>query len=143
MKKIIVIFLTFFLACCDKSTKNISNNPIPYIPVNITVYPNDPLNYNLQFIGGWIYINGGINGIIVYRKSQDEFVALERTSPYLVNNSNASVRVMSDNFTLRDTVSNSGWRIIDGAIIQGPTEWPLKLYSTNYYANSGSLRILN
>ena len=105
------------------------------MPVNLTVYPNDPLNFKLQAIGGWIYINGGINGIILYHKSPQEFIAIERTSSYLPDNPSAKVVVMSDNFTCRDTISDSRWQIIDGTVTKGPAQWGLRLYGTTFDGN--------
>ncbi|MBX3164836.1 MAG: hypothetical protein KF900_10170 [Bacteroidetes bacterium] len=141
MKKILFLFFTFLIFSCDKKNQQANNNPVPSVPVNIVFYPNDPLYQKLQWVGGWVYIDGGINGIVVYRKSQEEFVAVERTSSYAPNNSAAKVQVMNDNFTLRDTISNSRWRIFDGTVTQGPAEWALRLYGTSYDGNM--LRILN
>ena len=105
------------------------------------MYPNDPLNLAIQGIGGWMYVSGGLNGIIVYRKSEQEFVALERTSSSLPGNAKARAVVSGDNFTLRDTISGSKWQIIDGAVISGPAQWALRLYGTSYDGNA--LRIVN
>ncbi|MBA2611751.1 MAG: hypothetical protein H0U95_07265 [Bacteroidetes bacterium] len=138
---ITVIFLMFFFGCKKKNTKSNAEHPVPYVPVNITIYPNDPLNFKIQAIGGWIYINGGINGIIIYRKSQQEFVALERTSSYLPDNANAKAKVMSDNFTCRDSISDSRWQIFDGGVTQGPAQWGLRVYGTSYDGNA--LKIKN
>ena len=111
------------------------------MPVDITIYPNDPLFFKVQAIGGWQYINGGINGIVLYRKSNEEFIAVERSSSHLPDNEAARVWVQTDNFSLRDTVSNSEWRIFDGTVIKGPAEWPLRLYGTVY--NGNALRVRN
>jgi len=137
LKKIVLITLVFFTLfySCKKKSTNASENPIPSVPVNLTVYPNDPLNFKLQAIGGWIYINGGINGIILYHKSQQEFIAIERTSSYLPDNPSAKVVVMSDNFTCRDTISDSRWQIIDGTVTKGPSQWGLRLYGTTFDGN--------
>lgn len=109
--------------------------------IRLSIYPNDPLNFAIQSIGGWKYFDGGINGIVVYRKSEQEFVAVERTSTQLPDNAGARVFVMKDNFTLRDTVSDSRWRIFDGSVVQGPATWPLRTYGTTYDGNL--LRITN
>ncbi len=137
MKKIVLITLVFFTLfySCKKKSTNASENPVPSVPVNLTIYPNDPLNFKLQAIGGWIYINGGINGIILYHKSQQEFIAIERTSSYLPDNPSAKVVVMSDNFTCRDTISDSRWQIIDGTVTKGPAQWGLRLYGTTFDGN--------
>lgn len=137
------LLVVFIIFSCNKKSTNTNNNnhPVPSIPVQITLYPNDVSNFKIQAIGGWMYVSGGINGIILYRKSQEEFVALERTSPQLPNNAAALAKVQINNFALRDTVSDSQWRIYDGAIIKGPTTWPLRQYGTTYDGNV--LRIIN
>ncbi|MEI6021636.1 MAG: hypothetical protein WCR21_10950, partial [Bacteroidota bacterium] len=120
-------FLFLFLSCNKKSNNGLNTgHPVPSVPVAITVYPNNVSNFKIQAIGGGMYLSGGIRGIILYRKSQEEFVAMERTSSYLPNNDDAIVKVQPNNFTLRDTVSGSEWRIIDGTITKGPTQWPLR-----------------
>lgn len=135
------IMLTGFIACKKKAQVNQDN--IPYQTVNITIYPNDPLYFKLQAIGGWVYISGGVNGIIVYRKTTNDFVAIERTSTYYPDDADAKVKVQSDNFTLKDTISGSKWQITDGAILSGPATLPLRLYSTLYDNGTGALRIRN
>ena len=108
--------------------------------VQINIYPNDPLYFKVQSVGGWQYIDGGINGIVLYRKSEEEFVAIERTSSQLPDDPKARVWVQSDNFTLKDTVSGSTWRIIDGGVTKGPAKWPLRIYGTVYNGNSLAIR---
>lgn len=125
---------------CGKKAQPQNNNPVPYAPVALSIYPNDPLNFSIQSIGGWKYIDGGINGIILYRKSEQEFVALERTSSVLPDNKFAKVFVQNDNFTLRDTVSKAEWRIFDGAVSKAAS-WPLRLYGTTFDGNL--LRVVN
>jgi len=140
---LVIVFVLTLITCKKKSqqNQNIQNHPVPYAPINIVVYPNDPTNFKIQAIGGWIYYPGGINGIIIYRKSTQEFVVIERTSSYLPTNAGASAKVQIDNFTLKDTVSNSKWQIVDGAVIQGPSTWALRIYATSYDGNA--LRIVN
>ena len=143
LKKILVIFVLFSLCACNKKAKNqpANEHPVPYVPVQISIYPNDPLHFTLQAIGGWKYFDGGLNGIVIYRKSEEEFVAIERTSTFHPDRADAKVFVMKDNFILKDTVSNSQWRIFDGAVTTGPASWPLRLYGTSYDGNL--LRIQN
>jgi len=145
MKARIVFFLGFcFLIIgysCKKKSKNVDDNPVPSVPVDQSLYVNDPLYFKIQAIGGWIYKEGGINGIIVYRKSDQEFVALERCSPQSPGNPKAKVYVLKDNFTLMDSVSGSQWRMFDGSVTKGPSEWGLRLYGTNFDGNL--LRIRN
>ena len=142
-KYISIVVFSFFLITCKKSKQDTSNtNPVPYVVVNYTLFPDDPANYRIQTVGGWMYVdNVGLNGIIIYRKSPEEFFVIERTSSHLPNNTAARVYVMSDNFILRDSISDSRWRIIDAQVSQGPAQWPLRTYANTYL--NGALRITN
>lgn len=148
LKKFSIVILSAFVllgVCCKKN--NTVVDPVPYQTVNITIYPSDPLNYKLQVIGGWKYVSGGVNGIIVYRKATQQnsgdFIALERTSTYLPNNSAALAKVQADNFTCKDTVSGSEWQIIDGAVKKAPATLPLKQYHVTYDSGTDALHITN
>jgi len=138
-----ICLLVFVLISCNKKNPNptVNSNPVPSVPVQITLFPNNVSNFKIQPIGGWMYIAGGIRGIIVYRKSEEEFVAIERTSSHLPNDNAATVQVLNNNFTLIDTISDSQWRIFDGTVTKGPAQWPLRLYGTTYDGNV--LRIVN
>lgn len=146
LKKHIFLFLTLTLlfSFCKKK-KTVQDN-IAYQPVNITIYPNDPIYFKIQVVGGWVYINGGVNGIIVYRQSQtgaSDFIAIERTSTYLPNEPSALAKVQSDNFTLKDTVSGSKWQLNNGSVLSGPATLPLRQYQAIYDNGTGSLTIKN
>ena len=141
---ICVSILAVFSFCKKKTTAVVDN--IPYQTVNINLYPNDPLNFKIQAVGGWIYITGGVNGIIVYRQTMtgsSDFIAIERTSTYLPNDAGAKVKVLSDNFTLKDTVSGSKWQLNNGAVMTGPASLALKQYQAIYDNGTGVLNIRN
>ncbi len=141
----ILLVALLFGSSCKKKAKVVQDN-IAYQTVNMTIYPGDPLYFKLQAVGGWMYIRGGVNGILVYRKAQNsaaDFVAIERTSTQLPDNPDALVKVQSDNFTLKDTISGSKWQITDGAVLSGPAQLPLRLYSALYDNGTGALRIRN
>ncbi len=150
---ILLLLVSLYTISCKKKAKTIQDN-IPYQTVNITLRPSDPL-YNiatnpphsgLSQIGGWVYLKGGVNGIIVYRKSQNssaDFVAMERTSTYYPDDANAIAKVQSDNFTLKDSLSGSKWQIIDGALLGGPAIRGLRIYNTLYDNGTGLLTIKN
>jgi hypothetical protein len=133
---LIVLSLMAGISCKKKGTVQ---DPIPYQTVNVTIYPNDPLNFKIQVIGGWAYCSGGVNGILIYRKAvqgnSNDFVAYERTSTYLPNDAGALIKVQHDNFTCKDTVSLSEWQIIDGAVKKSPATLPLKQYHVSYDGN--------
>lgn len=139
----LVFSLFICLSCKKKKTKEEQPQyPIPYTPVNVTIYPNDATNFKIQAVGGWMYHNGaGVQGLIIYRKTQSDFVAIERASPENPNVAASALKVQSDNFTLKDTVKNARWQIVDGAPMQGTSNWQLRLYGTTY--DGSVLRIVN
>jgi hypothetical protein len=137
----LLFLLVLWPSCRKKDTKANADHPVPSVAVQITIYPNDPLYFKVQAIGGWMYIDGGINGIVLYRKSNEEFVAVERTSSELPKDPKARVVVQQDNFTLRDSISGSEWRMFDGSVTKGPAKWNLRLYGTVFDGNA--LRIQN
>ena len=76
-RTLIFLVTLMFLVSCHKNNQN----PVPNIPVDITIDLGLPSYYSLQGVSGYAYVNGGSRGIIVYRKSLDEFVAFDRHSP--------------------------------------------------------------
>lgn len=141
IKIISMVLICLLAVACKKKAKQTSDNNVPYTPVNLTIYPNDPLNFKIQTPGGWMYFSGGVSGIVVYRKTATEFVALDRTSTFDPNNINARVKVQSDSFTCKDTISGSKWQIVDGAVMNGPATYPLRMYGSSY--DGTTLRIIN
>ncbi len=134
------IGLIFF--ACKKKTEPVQQYPVPNVPVNIVLYPNDATNFKIQAVGGWMYVSGaGHQGLIIYRKTPEQFVAIERASPENPNIAASAVKVQSDNFTLRDTVKNARWQIVDGEVMNSSSKWPLRLYATSYDGNA--LRVAN
>ena len=116
---------------CKKDKKN-QNNPVPNVAVSIDIYPNDPqFASTIGVPGGWVYVTGGNKGIIIYRKSNTDFVAIERTCTYDPN-TNSLVKVQSDNTTIKDTVCGSKFHIFDGGVLGGPASQGLKVYGTTY-----------
>jgi hypothetical protein len=117
-----------------------NNSQVPLVAVDITINLNDPQFIDLAVPTGWIYLTGGSMGLIVYRNNDSEFSCYDRHSPYNVEEY-CRVSVSDDNITIVDECSDSQWVLIDGQVINGPAEAPLRSYSTNY--NPPFLRIYN
>jgi hypothetical protein len=122
----LIVLLIISSGCRDRNT-----NRVPDVPVNIAINIYQPDFFNLTVPSGWVYITGGSRGIIVYRKSTTEFVALERHSPYQPED-NCAVVVNEDNVIVSDPCSDSQWLITDGTIVQGPTAFALETYRTSF-----------
>ncbi|MFM7309039.1 MAG: hypothetical protein ACKOZY_00360 [Flavobacteriales bacterium] len=119
------LILTTCSGCKDQ------NNLVPNVPVNITININQPDFFNLTVVSGWVYVTGGSRGIIVYRKSVDEFVAIERHSSYQPADQ-CAVAVNADGVILQDPCSASQWLIMDGSLVNGPASAPLRTYQTSF-----------
>ncbi len=117
---ILVTLLTF--SNCSK-TQDI----IPNVYVDTYVYLTQPTSINLNAVGGWIYITGGVKGIVVYRKSPDEYVAFERNCPYKPQD-NCAIAVESSNIIANDACCGSRFQLTDGLVIKGPSTRSLKQY---------------
>ena len=114
---------------------------LPPTAVDISFNVNNPAYVDLAVPGGWIYITGGSMGIIVYRKTIDEFVALDRLCRYQTTE-NCRVIVDDSQVTATDTACcGSSYLILDGSVTQGPTSLGLIRYNTTF--NGTTLRIFN
>jgi uncharacterized protein YuzB (UPF0349 family) len=139
-KLFILTILVMFVGC----TKN-NQHPVPYFNFDANVNLTLPSYSSLQGVGGWAYVTGtGSKGVVVYRRSVNEFVAFDRHSPAPDGfDCETGLTVDEDNFLiLNDPCSNARFSLYDGSVIDGDTEWGLRQYLTNY--NGGqTLRIYN
>ena len=135
MKKIVFfLFLMFFFSSFFSCSKD-QTGTIPYIYVNFYIQPNSTLYQKLTTIGGWEYITGGYSGIVVYRASQDEFVAFDRACPYDYKNG-CRIVVETSFTTTIDSCCSSRFLLNDGSPFKGPATVSLKQYKTSYDGNS-------
>ena len=132
MKKI-YLFLICLTLSCDNENYN-----FPQVDVNLYLYINNPEFFNVESPGGWMYLNGGVGGILLYRKNLDEFIAYDRASTFNPI-SECQVSVENDNISIKDPCSDSKFLITDGSVIQGPANQPLKRYNTIYNGNNLSI----
>ena len=120
------IFLIPLFFSCKKE-----QNQIPSVAVYLELNLNLPEYIDLAVPGGWAYLSGGSNGIVIYRISFDEFIALDRHSTHNVNDY-CQVEIDESNIILIDPCSASSFSLIDGQIITGPATFPLKKYNTTF-----------
>ena len=124
---------------CDKGKQN----PIPYVPFDITIDIQLPSYNQLQGVGGWSYVNGGSRGIIVYRKGIDEFVAFDRHSPVDPDGiCDFPLFPDSENFLLlKDTCNNASFSMYDGSPVSN-SAFGLRQYAVQFNG-SNLVRIYN
>jgi hypothetical protein len=121
------LLLLLLLISCDP---DLVDDPIPFQPfadINIAL-PNYP---NLFSDGGHVLVNdGGVRGIILYRKNSTTYLAFERNCSYRPNDACATVEVHSSSLFMQDACCNSSFDF-DGKPTGGPAWRPLQQYQTS------------
>lgn len=135
---LLVVLLT--TSCRDDD----ENERVPRIQTDITLNLNLP-EYNILLNpGGWLYLTGGSRGIIVYRVNNDEFSAFDRHCTFNVPE---ACRVFVDEdsgLIARDTLCcGSTFEIITGNVVEGPAQFQLQSFRTQFNQNTDQLRIFN
>ena len=121
------VLLFVLLVACDPS---IEKSGVPNVPVNIEINLNDIDNVALKQIGGFIYVQGGVRGIIVRRESQNLYKAYDRNCTFQPVDASAIVEVHSSTFYIEDTSCSSTFDL-NGFPTGGPAEFPLKEYGVS------------
>ena len=122
-----VLFMT--AASCKKETQA---PEIPYIYVNFNLNPNGTQYIHLNVVNGWETVTGGYNGILIFRKSLNEFMAFERACPYDPLVKGARVVVDKSGITCTCPICGSKYILMDGTPYDGPSRYTLKQYTTTY-----------
>jgi hypothetical protein len=112
---------------CQSATQNVNTGTIPNVPVNIQVNLQSITYSKLLVDNGWVYLNGGNRGIILYRANSSSYLAFERTCSYYPNNTCARVKVDASNFNMIDTCCGSYFNF-SGVPTSGPATLQLKQY---------------
>ena len=131
------IILTSTFSCGDK------NLVVPYVYVHFEVYLNDPDMQELIPIGGKVFVNGGHRGIVIYRRTLEEFAAYDRACTY---HPNEECRVQDGETwgELECDCCDSKYQLFqDGFPSEGPATIGLHKYKVTYYKNSETLVISN
>jgi hypothetical protein len=131
-KNFISIFLFVLLLSCstDPTDDPIPFHPFPDIDITLTNYPA------LLTDGGYITINdGGVRGIILYRKSLTTYIAFERNCTFQPTEACATVDVHSSTLYLYDACCGSSFNF-EGKPTGGPAWRSLQRYQTQLSGNS-------
>jgi len=126
-----LLLLLFLISC----SPDLVDDPIPFLPfpdINI-VLPNYAA---LSSDGGYILINdGGVRGIILYRKNASTYLAFERNCSYKPNDACATVEVHSSTLFMNDTCCGSSFSF-EGIPTGGPAWRPLQQYRISLSGSS-------
>ncbi|MEI6433930.1 MAG: hypothetical protein WCP32_03725 [Bacteroidota bacterium] len=130
--KNLLLFLIAMVIIAVSCKKEENQTEIPFVNVNFSINPNSTQYINLNAVNGWETVSGGYNGILIFRKSINEFSAFERACPYDPLVQGAQVRVDDSGITCFCPVCNSKYIMVDGTPYEGPSRYPLKQYTTIY-----------
>lgn len=134
----LVIALISSISSCDEK---IQHDTIPYVPFYAQIDVNSTEYIDLNTIGGWVYLTGGYKGILVYRISNEQFVAFERACPYDPTHNESRISMDKNNITCSCNICESEFIILDGSVSKGPSTLPLMALYTYY--DGYTLRINN
>jgi hypothetical protein len=111
---ILVLLISLFFQC-----KN-NKNPVPDVYVDFYINIEDPVYSSVKIPGNYLYLKGGVNGIILYHTVDDRYKAFERTCTY--DPDCGIVSVKEDKFTAVDSVccGSEFSLLVDGVVTQGP-----------------------
>jgi nitrite reductase/ring-hydroxylating ferredoxin subunit len=137
MKKIFfkssfILLFGILISACNKKDEN---QYIPYVYVDFYISISNPQFVSLNAIGGSVNVTGGSKGIILYRKSIDEFAAYDRHCPYLPENTCSLLKISSSGTTAIDTCCGSEFLLIDGSVLKQPSILPMLKYQTSFDGN--------
>lgn len=135
---VLVVAALLASGCRDKDDRL-----VPRIATDITLNLNLPEYNTLINPGGWLYLTGGSRGVIVYRVSNDEFVAFDRHCTYNVPE-RCRVSMEDTDVTLKDEdCCGSVFDLFTGGVLEGPAQRGLQSFRTFYSSGTNTLRIFN
>jgi nitrite reductase/ring-hydroxylating ferredoxin subunit len=140
LSKISLLLFSFLYLSCGK---NSSYSDIPNVQVDLFIPLSLPEYSALNGVGNSVKVAGGYKGILIFRKSIDQFAAYERACSFDPTNSGALVDVDSSLVLGIDRHCGSKFNFFDGSVVNGPASRPLKQYNCDYDAQLLTLHIYN
>ena len=129
-----IIIWVFFSTSCGEKYES-----LPYVYVNITLSFTD---FATIGVASYKILPGGVNGILLYRKSDVDYEAFDLTCMYKPLTEGCKTAVDSTGFMAVCPCCHSVYNLFNDALPQnGPTSRPLHQY--NVYFNGSFLEISN
>lgn len=125
--KFLVVFIALILMSVLHSCVKDTIHPVPSVLVNFVINiesPEIPIH-------GHAFFSGGFGGVVVFRKSIDEFVAFDRACPHHPFDPCGRITRV-DTPIARCICCNSWFSLFDGSVVSGPSRYPLKQYRTSF-----------
>lgn len=139
---LLLIFSTLIINSCGNREETVSC--FPNSPINVVINLNLPAYYQLQSVGGWIYVNeqeAGPRGLIIVRSRTNEFKIYDRNAPHICPDHNTTLMV-EGNIKIVCPKDGAEWILITGEPTNISQVSP-KTYRYNFDTNSGNLSIFN
>ena len=127
-----LVAVGFWLTALSSCKPDLTDDAIPYVNFPDIVITNLSLpEYADLNTKGWVYISGGVQGIILYKANASSYLAYERNCSYHpINNVSAVAFVDTSNLFMIDHSCSSTFSFDDGAPTGGPAWRPLRRYKT-------------
>jgi hypothetical protein len=125
-----ILSISLLIASC-----NSKKDYIKEVDVNILVDLSLPEYSDLQTPGNSIFINGGVEGIIIYRCNGDCYKVYDRNCSYEPSLSCSAIDSVSSGFAYCGCCSSAFDLESDGAPVNTPALLPLKKYQWNLYGS--------
>lgn len=141
------ILLVFsFLNINSCSTREDTVSCFPDTPINVNINLNYANYNNLNFVGGWIYVDeqqSGTRGLIVVRTADNpaQFKVYDRNAPHLCPDNNTTLEV-KDGISIICPKDNASWILLTGEPTSVSTV-PPKTYFWSFDATSKNLNLYN
>ena len=132
MNRIITLKIILCAVSLSNCRKPEVNHQVPNVRVDEYIVLSLPQYNNLNFINGWLYLDGGYNGLLAFRSTEEEIKVFDRQAPYYVKEKCQVFVDSNSNVSCIDTCSGSEWLFLDGQILKGPATQPLRQYQTTF-----------
>ena len=130
-----ISLLIISLGCKNENRQGV----IPDVYVDIQLNLSNIEYQPLQNTNGYVHIEGGVKGIIVYHSTSNDYAAFERNCPNAPNEDCATVSVDSSSLYIQCPCCTSQFDF-EGTVTSGPSPYPLKRYSTSVSGNFLNIR---
>lgn len=142
MRRLIPVMLWLALAIlsCKKSDPY---TDIPNVAVDVYIPLALPEYAPLNSVGNHVMVAGGYKGLIIFRKSIDEFAAYERACTFDPQASSSIIVADSSLVIGIDHTCGSRFNFFDGSVLNTPATRPMKQYACDYDPLTMSLRVHN
>ena len=122
--RILALFCLLFFSC--QKEEDYIQNVMVNIDLNLTL----PEFSDLQTVGNYIFITGGVKGIIVYRQGFDSYKTYDRNCSFEPSLSCAIIDSVNSSIAICKCC-NSKFLLSDGTPFHGLALLPLKKYQNN------------